>query len=399
MVYYQKQNFIIKQAIFNCLHNFYPKYYTFGKKQNEPADWLGNVRVVINDKKTPMGSNANDMTYNPQTVSVSAFWPLGNLSAHLRMLSKNYESGYRYGFQGQERDDEIKGEGNALNYKFRMYDPRLGRFFAVDPLFAKYPWNSTYAFSENRVINGIELEGLEWQPVNEQGEKVEIDADNIDNYVWVGFDEDGNAPDGTVSEASLSTGTFSKRYFSTDCEQLCGNITDVSIDEKRTQQKLNSLHPKVRSDMINFVLDLQYHTGETWIVPEGYRSIAYQNNLSSSVTQAKGGDSYHNYGLAIDIVPKNGLYNRWDQMNSSERLSIGEFGEGYGLTWGGRWLRASTERSLISKFGTKIGLQKAQEIRDAGMGFDPAHFHFSLGYSIEQLKKLKKDEQGFPIFD
>ena len=42
-----------------------------------------------------------------------------------------------------------------------MHDPRLGRFFAVDPLFTKYPWNSPYAFSENKVIHMIELEGLE----------------------------------------------------------------------------------------------------------------------------------------------------------------------------------------------------------------------------------------------
>ena len=42
-----------------------------------------------------------------------------------------------------------------------MHDPRIGRFFAVDPLAAKYPWNSSYAFSENRVIDGVELEGKE----------------------------------------------------------------------------------------------------------------------------------------------------------------------------------------------------------------------------------------------
>ena len=69
---------------------------------------------------------------------------------------------YRYGFQGQGKDDEIKGEANSINYKFRMHDPRVGRFFSVDPLFKKYPWNSTYAFSENRVIDGLELEGLEY---------------------------------------------------------------------------------------------------------------------------------------------------------------------------------------------------------------------------------------------
>ena len=68
---------------------------------------------------------------------------------------------YRYGFQGQEKDDEIKGEGNSLNYTFRMHDPRVGRFFAIDPLFKDYPYNSTYAFSENRVMDAVELEGRE----------------------------------------------------------------------------------------------------------------------------------------------------------------------------------------------------------------------------------------------
>jgi RHS repeat-associated protein len=68
---------------------------------------------------------------------------------------------YRYGFQGQEMDNEIKGEGNSLNYTFRMHDPRVGRFFAVDPLEKKYPFYSPYQFSGNRVIDMVELEGLE----------------------------------------------------------------------------------------------------------------------------------------------------------------------------------------------------------------------------------------------
>ena len=67
----------------------------------------------------------------------------------------------RYLFQGQEMDDEVKGDGNSVNYSFRMHDPRLGRFFAIDPLAAKYPHNGPYNFSENRVIDGVELEGKE----------------------------------------------------------------------------------------------------------------------------------------------------------------------------------------------------------------------------------------------
>ena len=45
-----------------------------------------------------------------------------------------------------------------------MHDPRVGRFFAVDPLAVDYPHNSPYAFSENRVLDRNELEGLETGP-------------------------------------------------------------------------------------------------------------------------------------------------------------------------------------------------------------------------------------------
>ncbi len=59
-------------------------------------------------------------------------------------------------------DDEIKGEGNSLDFTFRMYGSREGRFLSLDPLSVQYPHNSPYAFAENRVIDGIELEGLEY---------------------------------------------------------------------------------------------------------------------------------------------------------------------------------------------------------------------------------------------
>ena len=69
--------------------------------------------------------------------------------------------GFRYGFQGQEHDDEVKGEGNSIVFEFRNYDPRIGRMCSVDPLTDKYPFYSPYAFSGNRVLDAIEFEGLE----------------------------------------------------------------------------------------------------------------------------------------------------------------------------------------------------------------------------------------------
>ena len=46
-----------------------------------------------------------------------------------------------------------------------MDDSRVGRFWSVDPLASKYPHNSPYAFSENRLLDGVELEGLERAPL------------------------------------------------------------------------------------------------------------------------------------------------------------------------------------------------------------------------------------------
>ena len=86
----------------------------------------------------------------------SSYYPFGMLQP-----GRHGGESYRYGFQGQESDNEIKGQGNSVNYKYRMHDPRLGRFFAVDPLTSKYPHYSPYSFSGNKVIHKIELEGLE----------------------------------------------------------------------------------------------------------------------------------------------------------------------------------------------------------------------------------------------
>jgi len=58
-------------------------------------------------------------------------------------------------------DNEIKGEGNSLNYDYRMHDPRVGRFFAVDPLAEKYPNISPYVYCYNNPLNVIDPDGRE----------------------------------------------------------------------------------------------------------------------------------------------------------------------------------------------------------------------------------------------
>ena len=49
-----------------------------------------------------------------------------------------------------------------MSYKYRVHDPRLGRFLSIDPLAPKFPYWTPYSFSGNLVINAKELEGAEY---------------------------------------------------------------------------------------------------------------------------------------------------------------------------------------------------------------------------------------------
>ena len=125
----------------------------------ELTDHLGNVCAVVTGRL--LDGNGGGTAKQAELVSAQGYEPFGSL-----MPGRNYNSGsYRHLFQGQEHDDEING-GVGLSYAFeyRMHDPRVGRFLSIDPLAARYAYNSPYAFSENRVIDGIELEGLERVP-------------------------------------------------------------------------------------------------------------------------------------------------------------------------------------------------------------------------------------------
>jgi RHS repeat-associated protein len=130
-----------------------------GGKSYELSDHLGNVAVVVGDRRMAFDPNTDlDVDYfEAEVLSARDFYPFGMVMSDRTFQTEKY----RYGFQSQESDSEWLGEGNAVAFKYRVHDARLGRFLSVDPLSPEYPWNSGYAFSENKPIDHYELEGLE----------------------------------------------------------------------------------------------------------------------------------------------------------------------------------------------------------------------------------------------
>jgi RHS repeat-associated protein len=137
---------------------------------------------------------------------------------------RTMSGGYRFGFQGKEKKDEIYGEGNYVDYTYRGYNLRVGRFFAVDPLAAKYPYYSSYQFSGNRVIDMIELEGLEPTESGSYGGQGAIAPQ---------LDEEGNAVEGTENQRwTWNNDTW--------------NPTKIGV----TQNELTTLFPKGNSGLL-----------------------------------------------------------------------------------------------------------------------------------------------------
>jgi RHS repeat-associated protein len=164
----------------------------FSKRSYELHDHLGNVRAVVSDTKS--GSNAVVKSYYN-------YYAFGGMIAG----KTSDGSGYRYGFNGQERDDLLAGGtpgGVGVDYafKFREFNASLGRFMSIDPLVKKYPWWTPYQFAGNMPIKYMDLEGLE--PANNPANPA---------------NQDGRDPTCTINSLYSSSGgddKFNKNYSS-----------------------------------------------------------------------------------------------------------------------------------------------------------------------------------------
>ena len=79
-----------------------------GNKEYELYNHLDNVVATITDRKLVSSGN-----YIVDIKTAQDYYPFG-----MQMPDRNLDSIYRFGFQGQENDNEIKGVGNSINYKY-----------------------------------------------------------------------------------------------------------------------------------------------------------------------------------------------------------------------------------------------------------------------------------------
>lgn len=109
--------------------------------------------------------------------------------------------------------------------------------------------------------------------------------------------------------------------------------------DKYTEERIALLHPQVREDFANFILDAESQFDITLRISQGLRTFPEQDAIYAQgrtkpgtiVTKAKGGQSYHNYGLAIDLVRIKDKDVDWNY----NMETLVPLANKYNLKWGG----------------------------------------------------------------
>jgi RHS repeat-associated protein len=127
--------------------------------------------------------------------------------------------GYRYGFMGFERDNEVKGNGNSNTTEFRQYDPRLGRWLSVDP--KTHHEYSPYSAFDNNPIYYVDPEGADSEGENKDDlNKNELSETPSAESVPETESKSPPPPAFKDNYQKLLTDPVGKEYSESECEKL-----------------------------------------------------------------------------------------------------------------------------------------------------------------------------------
>ena len=167
----------------------------------------------------------------------------------------------------------------------------------------------------------------------------------------------------------MNTNQFNEHEVRNEVERV---QMELVPSDPTTVERIAKLHPKVRDTFAAFVATAEQELNIKLRVSQGLRTIAEQNALYAQgrskpgrkVTNAKGGQSYHNYGLAIDLVQLIGSSVNWQfKYELLEPIATR-----FGIEWGGNF------KSIL----------------------DRPHFQITFGFTTAKLKE-RMGADGYPI--
>ena len=303
-----------------------------GNKFFELSNHLGNVLVTVSDKKIPVSANGTTIDYyNADVVTANDYAPFGSL-----LTGRNYNApgakDARFGFNGKENDNEVKGEGNQQDYGFRIYDPRLGKFLSVDPITKEYPELTPYQFASNKPIAGVDLDGLEFKSsikngvlyisvkltvVNYNDVVSETQAKTIGDGMKFDFSERFSKPSQVVNIGGIQI-MFPQIIATADIETVNTKGADVATNKKLTELQ-NSINLGGSGIIVN-LKDLQVaEDAETAVGGSTPKTMFPSQNNALTYNVSQNGILRENDAIkrtsSHELGHAGGLQHTWDETN------------------------------------------------------------------------------------
>jgi RHS repeat-associated protein len=297
--------------------------------------YLGDQKISTIENEQEIYFNLNDhldstaiiTNETGQVVEINDYEDFGGIINQSSAISNYYK------FGGKELDSET-----SLQYfGARYYDSDTARFVSIDPLLISSPNSfltdpqqlNSYSYARNNPVRFIDPTGnfsisSIWNSF----------VDSISFFTSRIF----NKPNIT-NQAQTVVSTPNHSGGQTGNNSIQNDATWDAVSNERIKQ----LDTRVQQPAINFINDTEAQFDIQLRVTQGYRSIEYQNELywqsrtspptGPWVTNAKGGQSYHNYGRAIDVVVMEGGQPKWEPISQD----IANIAIDQGFEWGGNW--------------------------------------------------------------
>jgi peptidoglycan L-alanyl-D-glutamate endopeptidase CwlK len=140
----------------------------------------------------------------------------------------------------------------------------------------------------------------------------------------------------------------------------------LDIVKSKSAKRLEGLHPVVKKNA-EILIEKAFNSGIQIIIVQGLRTIEEQNALYAQgrttkgqiVTNAKGGQSYHNFGVAIDYAFLSDDGNNVLWTVNDKWLKVAQIGKSLGFDWGGDWHSFKDYPHLEMPFGISLAEYRA----------------------------------------
>jgi RHS repeat-associated protein len=211
------------------------------------------------------------------------------------------QSDYRYGYQGSEKDNEVKGNGNSYTTFYRGLDPRLGRWLSIDPEASAQPFLSPYqSMGNNPISRNDPLGNVDDQVVDADGNVIYDDGQNNGviyrfngtcdqecNGTFESWQSEGlldqltkpvqNGAVKWVSKNESSSDFVNQRLSLYNFQNTTGSISFTIGDQNALVSKVDS---KVHNSQDPY--GHSWETGTVDILPASERSLTYRRDSKSN---------------------------------------------------------------------------------------------------------------------